>query len=471
MSFNQDKKIRTRFAPSPTGFLHIGNARVAVFNWLFAKKCGGSFILRMEDTDTERSKRLYEDSIIDDLTWLGLDWDEGPDKDGLCGKYRQSERLDLYKQYADSLLTAGTAYPCYCSEKRLSDLRKTQASQGRPPRYDGLCRQLNESDKPMDVLPTIRFTVPQKKIIFNDEIHGKISFNSSAFGDFIILGSDGIATYNFAVVLDDALMKITHVIRGEDHLSNTPRQILLYEALGLEIPRYAHLSLILGQDKKPLSKRLGAASIRNLREDGFLPESIFNSLCLLGWSPGKEFISREEASNIFSLKGLSKSPSIFDLTRLKRLNRHYTSKIDTGSLLKLLRPCFKGVKEDWLKDAIEAVKDEASMLTDFEALLNPFLGRVQYEANGMRVTREPYVKELLEELLKRIDKYERIDATAYRDIIIALKSFSSESGKRFYMPIRVAVTGNTHGIEMEKIFCLLGKERLKERINECIKSI
>ena len=291
--------VRVRFAPAPTGLLHIGNARTALFNFLFAKRNQGAFVLRIEDTDLERSTDTSIERIVEDLKWLGIFWDEGPDRGGPVGPYRQSQRLSVYREFADRLCQEGKGYKCFCSEERLEKLRKEQLSKGKMPRYDGRCRSLSAEEiaemESSGLRPVLRFRVGKGPILFEDLIHGKMNFDSAGIGDFIIVRSDGMVAYNFACVIDDHSMQISHVIRGEDHLSNTPRQILLYQALGWVPPVFAHHPLILGPDRSPLSKRHGATAVSQYREEGFLPEALRNYLLLLSWTPpsGQETLSLE----------------------------------------------------------------------------------------------------------------------------------------------------------------------------------
>lgn len=448
--------IRTRFAPSPTGYLHIGNARTALFSWLFARHHNGKFVLRIEDTDTARSTKAFEQSILEDLRWLSIDWNEGP--------YRQSERFGIYKECADKLLAQGKAYYCYCTHERLEEVRKKQAKAGLPPRYDGRCRTLAKDERPNDVKPVVRFLVPERHVIFEDRVHKKLSFDSRGFGDFIIIGSDGVATYNFAVVIDDALMNITHVIRGDDHLSNTPRQILLFDALGFPIPAFAHTPLILGYDRTPLSKRHGAASVKELREAGFLPEAIINHLCHLGFSPGKEFLTQSEAIEIFSLEKLSKSPAIFDIEKLKMFNRRYIENTDTEKLVSLAQPYLTGaMREQPLCGALEAAKGEAVTLKDIPDILLPFFEEPCLDEEAKKILNEPYSQAVLKSLSEEIEKAEGLNANTYKEIIAQVKQKTGETGKRLFIPIRAALTGRLHGIELEKVFALLGKKKILER--------
>ncbi len=314
--------VRVRFAPAPTGLLHIGNARTALFNFLFAKRHQGTFVLRIEDTDLERSTDTSIDRIIEDLKWLGISWDEGPDRDEPNGPYRQSQRLSIYQEFADHLFREGKSYKCFCSEERLEKLRKEQLSKGKMPRYDGRCRSLSEEEiskmESSGLQSVLRFHVGGGPILFEDLIHRKMNFDPAGIGDFIIVRSDGMAAYNFACVVDDHSMAITHVIRGEDHLSNTPRQILLYQALSWQPPTFAHHPLILGPDRSPLSKRHGATAVSQYREEGFLPEALQNYLVLLGWTPpaGEETLPLEKMVEDYSIQAVSRSAPIYNRKKL-----------------------------------------------------------------------------------------------------------------------------------------------------------
>src|SRR4030066_1980634 len=339
--------VRVRFAPAPTGLLHIGNARTALFNYIFAKSYGGIFILRIEDTDLERSTETSIDHILEDLKWLGIRWEEGPDQGGPEGPYRQSQRLSLYRGYADQLLKEGRAYKCFCSPERLESLRKEQLSRGMMPKYDGRCRSLSEGEiskmESEGLRPVLRFRVDKGMVVFEDLIHGRMNFDLDGIGDFIIVRSDGRAAYNFACVIDDHSMHVSLVIRGDDHLSNTPRQILVYRALGWEPPVFAHHPLILGPDRSPLSKRHGATAVSQYREEGFLPEALLNYLVLLGWtSPsGEEILSMEEIVEAFSLSGLSRNAPIHSRKKLEWINSQYIRKTDKDRLTRLLLPYFE----------------------------------------------------------------------------------------------------------------------------------
>ncbi|MDO8137697.1 MAG: glutamate--tRNA ligase, partial [Candidatus Brocadiales bacterium] len=331
---------RVRFAPSPTGLLHIGNARTALFNWLFARHSGGSFILRIEDTDIARSDPRYTQQIIEDLRWLGLDWQEGPDIGGAYGPYLQSQRLGLYQESSKRLLDSGKAYPCYCTPGELESRRQASRAKGKPPRYDNRCRNLSEKEKrAFDAegrRPSLRFMIPDKRIVLEDIIRGKCEFNMALFGDFVLMKADGTPSFHLAVAVDDSLMKITHVIRGEDHLTNTPLHLLLFETLGYEPPHFAHLPLIAGEEGL-LSKRQGAFSIKDYRERGYLPEALVNYMLLLGWSTRekREKFSQEEAIERFELNHVSRSPSTFDEKKLDWLAGQYLRQADIEWLTEL----------------------------------------------------------------------------------------------------------------------------------------
>ncbi|MGE3842263.1 MAG: glutamate--tRNA ligase, partial [Vicinamibacterales bacterium] len=337
--------MRLRFAPSPTGHLHVGNARTALFNWLLARRHNGTFILRIEDTDAERSTTASERSIVEDLEWLGLQWDEGPDVGGALGPYRQSERGEIYRAHADRLLGGGQAYRCFCSPDQIEADRLAARARGEQPRYSGRCRRLDPEEVRRRLADgeraAIRFAVQEgPDVRFSDSVRGDVQFARAVIGDPVIVRSDGSPAYNFAVVVDDALMAVTDVIRGEDHISNTPRQLLLYEALGYPSPRFAHLSLVLGPDQAPLSKRHGATSVAEFRSLGILPEALVNYLALLGWSPGDnlEILPRDEMVRRFAIEDVGKTAGVFDPDKLAWMNRHYIREASPSRVASLLEP-------------------------------------------------------------------------------------------------------------------------------------
>ncbi|MDO8426993.1 MAG: glutamate--tRNA ligase [Deltaproteobacteria bacterium] len=453
---------RTRFAPSPTGNLHIGNARTALFNWLFARRMGGDFVLRIEDTDIERSSLSFEASILEDLKWLMLNWDEGPDIGGKWGPYRQSERLGLYRELVDKLSGNGVAYNCYCTKVRLEELKKSQLASGIPPRYDNRCRGIKAGEAPKGASPAIRFKVPPKDVSFADGVHGEVIFDSKSFGDFVIMGSDGAASYNFAVVADDALMGITDVIRGDDHLSNTPRQILLFEALGFKPPRFSHIPLVLGHDRLPLGKRDLSASLRSLREEGYLPEAVLNSIARLGWSPGEGFLSLDDAARLFDIGRLSRSPSVFDPSTLKRYNKMAINNLSHEELFRLM-----GLTADEeLKRALEAVKPNAETIGGLKRLIGPFTGELSLTEDARSLLSEPYSKEVVKAFFKEAEGADTLDETNYLNIMNGVKRATGEKGKRLYMPIRAALTGQAEGIELVTILKLLGRDKVIERLKK-----
>ena len=450
----------------------MGGVRTALFNRLFSERNSGVFILRIEDTDIERSRPEYERAITEDLAWLGLDPDEGPDRGGEKGPYRQSERLSLYREHAERLLSENRAYRCYCTPESLEGLKSTQTKSGLPPRYDGRCRDLAPGKAPEGVEPVIRFKVPGgeggtggpgEKIDFVDLVHGALSFDTRSFGDFVIVASDRIASYNFAVVVDDALMDITHVIRGDDHLSNTPRQILLYRALGFTPPVYCHLPLILAPDKTPLSKRHGSATVIALREEGFLPEAILNAAARLGWSPGEEFMTLKEMAGKFSTERLSKSPSVFDMERLRSFNRSALERLDIDTIIRLIEAP-DDVDRAYLEEVMEAVRTNAGTIKDLRALAEPFIGPVKISEEARSILIEPASKKALKAFFDEVEKMDDLDENSYNALVTKVKSITGAKGKALFMPLRCALTGETSGIELAKILGLLGKKKVLERL-------
>ena len=352
-------KIKVRFAPSPTGPFHIGGARSALFNWLVARHAGGQFLVRIEDTDLNRSSRESEENIKESMRWLGLDWDEGIDVGGPNGPYRQTERLAIYQKEIQRLISEGKAYYCYCTQEELEAERKAQLAEGKTPVYGGHCRHLTAEEKARYEAegrkPVVRLRVPEgETIAFDDMVRGHVEFQSSGVGDFIIMKSDGIPVYNFAVVVDDALMGITHVIRAEEHLSNTPRQIAIYHALGYDVPEFGHISLILGADHKKMSKRHGATSVTAYKDMGYLPDAVVNYLALLGWAPKgeQEIFSREELIRSFSMDRVSSNDAVFDIEKLNWINFQYMKQLSPEALLDFVLPFLEkaGYVEEPLTD-------------------------------------------------------------------------------------------------------------------------
>jgi glutamyl-tRNA synthetase/nondiscriminating glutamyl-tRNA synthetase len=468
---------RVRFAPSPTGYLHLGNARTALFNYLFAKHEEATFILRIEDTDLERSKKEYEEMLIEDLKWMGLDWDEGPDKGGPHGPYRQSERLEIYYKYVDKLLKSGDAYYCYCSEEELEKEREKAIAEGRPYRYSGKCRNLTPEDRSdyeaKGIKPVIRFKVPDKTVIFEDLIRGHVEIDTKEFGDFVIVRQDGMPVYNFVVVIDDALMGITHVIRGEDHLSNTPKQIVIYEALGFNIPQFAHLPIILGEDRTKLSKRHGAVSVRALKDDGFLSEAVFNYLSLLGWHPKdeREILPKEEIIKQFKIEDVNKSPAIFDRTKLRWMNGVYIREIlDLEELTRRSVEFFEGFgyKADfeYYKKVMEAIRDSIETLMDIKKRSKvffidefPFTDEIVAE-----VKTDPNFYKVVEIFYEKIKVLDKITKEDFKSITKEIQKEHGFKGKALFHPIRIALTGESSGVGLDILVEVVGIDRVKFRL-------
>ena len=470
--------VRVRFAPSPTGFLHIGNARTALFNFLFAKRNQGAFILRIEDTDLERSTDASMDQIIQDLHWLGVLWDEGPDKEGSYGPYRQSQRLSLYNDFARRLLQEGRVYKCFCSPERLEALRREQLSKGKMPRYDGRCRSLSQEEltklESQSQQPVLRFRVEGKSILFEDLIHGKMNFNPNDIGDFIIVRSDGMAAYNFACVIDDHFMIITHVIRGEDHLSNTPRQIMVYQAFGWEPPVFAHHPLILGPDRTPLSKRHGATAVSQYRDEGFLPEALLNYLVLLGWaSPsGEEILPLEKIIVDFSLSTISKSAPVHNRKKLEWLNSFYIRKKGDEELSEILLPYLqkagipiKQIDREQFTQFAGVLRDNLVILSDVVEYLGIFFDeKFSFDDMARTILRDPKNRETLRSVLNILENPSELKQEDQHPLLAQLEEKTGRKGKALYAPLRAAATGKTKGPELVKTLPLLGKERIIHRI-------
>ena len=460
--------MRLRFAPSPTGQLHVGNARTALFNWLLAHGKDGTFVLRIEDTDAERSTRESEVSILEDLRWLGLDWDEGPDVEGPHGPYRQSERLHLYASYANELLAADHAYHCFCTAQQLDTERRERLAAGQPPMYSGRCRALDRNESSARVergeRPVIRFRVPENvEVAFDDLVRGTVTFNTEVIGDPVIVRSDGRPAYNFAVVVDDALMEITHVIRGEDHISNTPRQLLMYQALGFTPPSFAHLSLVMGPDHTPLSKRHGATSVAEFRERGYLPEALVNYLALIGWSPGsdEELLPVDELARRFNVEDVGHSAGVFDPEKLAWMNRHYMKTAVPGRLAAesvqyFLRQGFLLQRTpaalDYLAsllalavgsvDRLEEIPDRVRFVFAYDA--DAALQRPETAA----VLAEPGARDVIAALAEEITD-PMLDREAFRAMAARVKARTGQKGRALFHPIRVALTGEGGGPELD----------------------
>ncbi|HOK17718.1 MAG TPA: glutamate--tRNA ligase [Caldisericia bacterium] len=472
--------IRVRFPPSPTGYMHIGNVRTALFNYLYAKKYEGKFILRIEDTDKERSKKEYEDDILNGLKWLGLYWDEGPDIGGPFGPYRQSERLDIYKSYIDKLLDEDKAYYCFCSEEEIEKDRDEALKKGLMPKYSRRCRDLKEDEikEKFDkgLKPVVRFKTPLKgEIKVKDDLRGELIFPLENLDDFVISRSDGIPTYNFAVVIDDALMKITDIIRGEDHLhGNTPRQILIYNALNFPLPNFIHLPMILGEDHTRLSKRHGSVSLKDYRNEGYLPEALVNYMALLGFSPStkeKEFFALEELTNEFDIKNLSKSNAIFSASKLKWMNHKYIEMSDIEKLTNLIKEFISyeyNISDEWLRDAVRLLREHIFVLSDINNILNDIFNPIPLDGQKISYLKEQ--KRLLNEFVLSIDNLNEWNENEILNLIREVGKKLNIKGKNLYYPLRVAISHKDEGFEIYIYIYLIGKEETKKRIMEVINS-
>lgn len=476
--------VRVRFAPAPTGSLHVGGARTALYNYLFARKHGGALVLRSEDTDAARSSLDAEAAIAAELRELGLTWDEGPDVGGKFGPYRQTDRRDRYALAAARLLEIEAAYPCYCTPEELEAQRVASEARGEAPRYAGTCRGLTRAQRAAREAEgrkaALRFAMPQREIFVEDVIHGSVHFPAGSMGDFVVVKSDGLPTYNLAAVVDDSEMEITHVIRGDEHLPNTPRQTALYEALERPLPLFAHVSMIFAPDHQKLSKRHGATSLREYREQGYLPEAIVNYLALLGWSPGddRELFTLPELVAAFDLERLHRSPAVFDVRKLRWFNAHYLRAKPAAERARLFGAwAGDAAREEaddpqWQSLLAEAIADHVEVLADVPREVAPLVAaHVEIDPASRDALDDPAARALLEELAAAADGSADRAAFAARTTkaeLTALGSRHGASGRRLYRPIRVAVSGGEHGIELPLLLPLLGPRRVASRIRAAL---
>lgn len=483
--------VRVRFAPSPTGYLHIGGARTALFNWLFAHKMGGKLILRIEDTDTERLKEDSVSQILTSLKWLGINWDEGPEVGGDCGPYYQSERLDIYKKYADKLLEEGKAYYCFCSAADLEAQREKQRAAKQPFRYARTCRDLSAEEVQARIAAgepySVRVKIPvEGTITVHDLIHGDVTFNMDQFDDFVIVKSNGMPTYNFAVVVDDHLMGMTHVLRAEEHLSNTPKQLLIYEALGWEPPKFGHMPMILAPDRSKLSKRHGATSVEEFRSQGYLAEAIVNYLTLLGWGPGdeRELFTLQETVELFELEQMSKKAAIYDTKKLTWMNGQYLSELPLEKILPEAKLFFIKdglVTEEWFNDAaneayfeklVDVVRVRVKTLQEVADASSYFFKELEgYDEKGVSKHFKPENIAILEQCIAAIkadDVYDLASTEAAYNKIAADNGLAL--GKVIH-PTRLALTGRTVSPGMFDVMVLLGKEKTLARLEKAVEFI
>ncbi|OQX85365.1 glutamate--tRNA ligase [candidate division KSB1 bacterium 4484_87] len=474
MLFENNSGVRVRFAPSPTGYLHIGGARTAIFNWLFARKNQGQFLLRIEDTDVKRSDQKMVDAILDGLNWLGIDWDEEP--------VFQSEHLGRYREIAENLVNSGHAYYCFCSQERLEKIRKEREGDRSAYFYDGHCRNLSPEEvqeKLEQKIPAVvRFKTEPGKTNFSDEVRGSLTFDNKEIDDFIILRSDKMPTYHLAVVVDDHDMGITHVIRGDDHLTNTPKQVLLYQALGWEIPVFAHVPLILGSDRKRMSKRHGATSVVEYKEMGYLPQALFNYLALLGWSPkdDREILNKDELIQIFDLKGINKNSAVFDETRLQWFNAQYINQADTGELYKLLEPFFRKEKftenfdRAYLEKVIDLLKPRVKKTTEFLSAGKYFFSDPEH-FDEKAVKKHWRGENLLGRMTKLAEALGNLASFDENSIETTVRKLAEEMGfgaGKLIHPTRVALTGSAASPGLFEMMAVLGREVVLRRMKKAI---
>ncbi|WP_077324068.1 glutamate--tRNA ligase [Virgibacillus siamensis] len=484
-------QVRVRYAPSPTGNLHIGNARTALFNYLYAKHFDGKFIIRIEDTDAKRNVAGGEESQLKYLKWLGIEWDEGADLGGSYGPYRQMERLDLYKKYIDELLENGLAYKCYMTEEELEAEREEQRANGQVPKYSGAHRNLTAEQiaefEAEGRKPSIRLRVPEgRTYTFNDIVRGNITFESSDFGDWVIVKKNGTPTYNFAVAIDDHLMEITHVLRGEEHISNTPKQMMVYEAFGWEPPSFGHMTLILNEERKKLSKRDEhiLQFIEQYSDLGYLPEALFNFITLLGWSPvgEEEIFSQDKLIEIFDPERLSTSAAIFDKDKLKWMNNEYIKAADLDRVIDLAMPhLIKAgrLPEDmgettkkWAEDVIALYKEQLRYGAEIVELTELFFqDTISYDEDAMKVLGEEQVPEVLQVFTDKLIHLDDYNKDSIKAEIKATQKETGHRGKKLFMPIRVATTGQAHGPELPLAIELLGKEVILKRLDAVLKKL
>ncbi|MEN6375083.1 MAG: glutamate--tRNA ligase [Smithella sp.] len=461
------EKIRTRFAPSPTGFLHIGGARTALFNWLFARHNGGEFVLRIEDTDQIRSTDESTKAILDAMSWLGLTWDEGP--------HFQAQRVDLHREMVQKLLQEGKAYYCTCTPEELEAKRKEALATGKKPKYDGTCRDKNLKKTPGSV---VRFRGAQTGItVVEDLIKGNITFNNDELDDLIIERGDGYPTYNFAVVIDDALMNITHVIRGDDHVNNTPRQILLYEALGFHVPKFAHVPMILGSDKTRLSKRHGATSVMAYKEMGYLPEALVNYLVRLSWAHGdQEIFSQQELIDLFTLEAVGKSPAVFNPDKLLWLNAHYIKEAAPERLseeMKTIWPAhIRTGDAAFTQKVIADLQPRAKTLVEMAKMADfYFADQVQYEEQAAQKFLVSDITAYFQAMAAAIPAVQNFSKKGIEEFLMAFTQEHDIKFKVIAQPLRVALTGKTVSPGIDEVMATLGKDRVEKRIKDAVNYI
>ena len=483
------EEIRVRFAPSPTGYLHIGGARTALFNWLFAKSKGGKLILRIEDTDTERLKEDSVSQILSSLRWLGLDWDEGPDAGGVCGPYFQSERKELYRSEAERLLAEGKAYRCFCTPARLEEEREKQRQAKQPFRYAKTCRDLTPDEIEKRLAAGEKYSLRVKlpsfgEVVVHDLIHGDVSFDLTQLDDFVIMKSNGMPTYNFAVVVDDHHMKISHVLRAEEHLSNTPKQILLYEACGFPVPQFGQMPMILAPDRSKLSKRHGATSVEEFRDQGYLPTAIINYLTLLGWAPGneQEIFTLQDTCSQFALEKMSRKAAVYDTKKLTWMNGQYLSMLPLAEIIPEVRDFFLRsglVDEKWLAEnndyfekMIDVVRVRVKTLQEVVEASSYFFREIsEYDEKGIAKHFTPDAAELLSACLKSLNLLEDFTLPAMEKTYAEIAENKGIALGKLIHPTRLALTGRMVSPGLFDVMLLLGREKTIKRLQNAINYI
>ncbi len=473
-------EVRVRFAPSPTGYVHVGSLRTALYNFLFARHHQGRFVLRIEDTDRSRYVEGAVENLLETLRWAGLDYDEGPEKDGPFGPYFQSQRKDIYHEHVQRLLDSDAAYPCFCSEETLNAMREEQQKKGLPVMYDGRCRHIPK-DEALERMKTephvIRLKVPHSGVtVVKDIIRGEVAFENALIDDQVLLKSDGFPTYHLANVVDDHLMKISHVIRGEEWLPSTPKHILLYRAFGWQEPQFAHLPLLLNPDRSKLSKRQGDVAVEDYRAKGFLPQALVNFVALLGWNKGddQEIFSLEELIEYFSLERVNKAGAVFDVHKLEWMNGHYIRSIDEDEYVRL--------GQEWLKklglDTGEAEKNKLILLA-VRPSLNKFADLAQktavffkealeYDEEAVEWLSKPESKEILKVMLEELSKMNELTVETFKVLMKTVQKRSGQKGKNLWMPVRAAITGETHGPDLSIVLSVIGKQKVEQFLKQAL---
>jgi nondiscriminating glutamyl-tRNA synthetase len=480
--------VRVRYAPSPTGHLHIGGVRTALFNYLFARRHGGSFILRIEDTDLERNVQGAEQEMLSGFRWLGFEWEEGPDVGGEYGPYRCTERLPIYQEYLERLVQAGAAYPCFCTPLELQADKDRVLQEGGVPRYVGRCRHLTDAERQARVAegraPSWRFAIPAGRTVsFYDLVRGDVSFATDDLGDFVLMKSNGIPTYQFQVVVDDALMKISHVIRGEEHLSNTPWQILVYQALEFDVPQFAHLPQVLNADRKKLSKRdPNVQPVHVYREQGYLPDAIVNFLALLGWSPGgeQEILSMAELEEKFDLDRVSRSGAVFDTQKLSWMAGEYLRRLPLYSLTTMVAQQLarseislpSHADDAWLSLVVALLQEKMTCTQEFIDLADGFFHEhIEWHAEALEALRQPLAVQVVERYIELVESDEEWTAERSRARFKQIQTELGVKGRQLFMPVRAAITGEIHGPDLQQTITCLSRSWVVHRAKDALQQV